>query len=120
MYMTIQQACRQAIRAHVKEQRQHVVFKEMGLWRVRPVDEIAEIDQQAVYGWTQGSSRYVVYEGESIWEARDRRAQPWAVVRRQFYKGSCYFDPQNALKGLTIRNRLTDAQIRHNLICGQF
>ena len=52
MYTTVQTACRMANRAHRKEQRQHIVFREMGLWRVKPSEEIREITEDAIYGWT--------------------------------------------------------------------
>jgi len=52
MYTTVQVACRMANLAHKREQRQHIVFREMGLYRVKPAAEIQEIKEEAIYGWT--------------------------------------------------------------------
>lgn len=52
MYTTVQTACRMANQAHKKEQRQHIVFREMGLYRIKPAEEIKAITEDAIYGWT--------------------------------------------------------------------
>lgn len=116
MYLTIQQACRQATKAHRNEQRTHIIFREVGLWRIKPADEIAEIDQRAIYGWTISSSRQVVKSGDSI---TPEGWQPWAKVRRQFYKGDCYYDPETNIKGLKTRNRYGRAEIYDVIRNGQ-
>ena len=116
MYLTIQQACRQATKAHRNEQRTHIIFREVGLWRIKPADEIAEIDQRAIYGWTISSRRQVVKHGESI---TPEGWQPWAKVRRQFYKGDCYYDPETNIKGLKTRNRYGRAEIYDVIRNGQ-
>lgn len=116
MYRTIQQACKQAIKAHKAEQRTHIVFREVGLWRIKPADEIAEIDQHAIYGWTVGSRRQVVKGGESI---KPDGWQPDAKVRKQFYKNWCYYDPANNVKGLKLRNRYLLEEIYKAIMSGQ-
>ena len=115
MYLTIQQACRQATKAHRNELRTHIIFREVGLWRIKPADEIAEIDQRAIYGWTV-SSRPLVKPGESI---NPEDWQPCVKVRRQFYKGDCYYDPETNIKGLKTRNRYGRAEIYDVIRNGQ-
>lgn len=116
MYLTIQQACKQAIKAHKSEERTHIVFKEVGLWRIKPSDEIAEIDQRAIYGWTISSKRQVVRNGEDV---NPEGWKPWAKVRRQFYKGECYYDPENNIKGLKTYNRYSRTEIYDTIRSGQ-
>ena len=57
MYTTVQTACRMANQAHKKEQRQHIVFREVGLYRIKPAEEIQEIREAGIYGWTVPSWR---------------------------------------------------------------
>lgn len=115
MYRTIQQACKQAIKAHKAEQRTHIVFREVGLWRIKPADEIVEIDQRAIYGWTVGSK---VAKGAEIATDSDNW-RPSAFVRRQFYKNSGYYDPETNIKGLKTRNRYSNREIYSVIDNGQ-
>lgn len=79
MYRTVQAACSCAIRAHNREKRIHVIFKEMGLYRIKPVDEIREINQKAIFGWT-------VPKWLDI-----HQNMPWGEVRQQFPMGDDSF-----------------------------
>ena len=117
MYRTIQQACKQAIKAHTKEQRTHVIFREMGLWRIKPVEEIAMISQKSIYGWTISSRKVRLLPGESFQEA-EQRAQPSAIVRKQFYKGDCYYNPAN-VSGIQLYDCYTQQEIHYCLLHGQ-
>ena len=98
MYLTIQAACRAAIRAHTKEKRYHVIFKEVGLYRVKPIDEIEEIDQRAIFGWT-------CQMGDV------------AKVRKQFYKNEGYYNPERI--GLKLRNKYSSKEICEIIMTGQ-
>ena len=125
MYKTVQAACRMAIKAHNKEKRYHVIFKEMGLFRIKPVDEIAEIDQKSIYGWTY-SVWYEWLNQEMTWEEQKKKF-PYgddARIRKQFYKGDCYYDPSIIAYhperiGLKLYNKYTKEEIYHCIINGQ-
>jgi hypothetical protein len=118
MYSTIQQACKQAIRAHNNEKRVHVVFFEMGLYRIKPVDEIEEIDEQKVYGWTV--AKWMPALHPEMVSSEYRRLFPMgddAFIRKQFYRGEGRFSPTMA--GLKVYNEYTHDEIRKCLVCGQ-
>ena len=118
MYRTVQVACRMAIKAHNKEKRVHVIFKEMGLFRIKPVAEISKINQQRIYGWTVPSWKKELHE-DLMWN-EVKKLHPMgddSFVRKQFYKGDCYFNPADV--GLNLYNRYTKEEIEHCLIHGQ-
>ena len=118
MYRTVHVACKMAKRAHNKEKRVHVIFKEMGLFRIKPVEEISKINQQRIYGWTVPSWKPDVH-GELTW-AEVKKQYPMGddcFVRKQFYKEDCYYDPSHV--GLNLYNRYTQQEIERCLLCGQ-
>lgn len=118
MYKTVQVACRMAKQAHNKEKRVHVIFKEVGLFRVKPVDEIREIDQQAIFGWTVPSWIPSLHQDLS-WD-EERKQFPMGddcFVRKQFYKMDCYFNPADA--GMKLYNEYTQEERYRCLRYGQ-
>jgi hypothetical protein len=120
MFTTVQTACRSAIRAHKREHRAHLIFKEMGLWRVKPVEDIQEIDQQVIYGWTIPSTKYFVRYGDSIYDQEVReRGEDSALVIKQFYKNHCYYSPNTYFEDLKLTNNYTRQQITECLLYGQ-
>ncbi len=98
MYSTVQAACRAAIKAHIAEKQCHVIFKEIGLFRIKPIDEIEEIDQRAIYGWT-------CQMGDV------------AKVRKQFYKNEGYYNPERI--GLKLRNKYSSKEICEIIMTGK-
>ena len=119
MYRTIQTACKQAIRAHNKEKKTHVIFKEMGLYRIKPVEEIGEIDQQAIYGWTVPKwDELALYPELSFPEIRARFPMGNnSFVRKQFYKKECYYSPEHT--GLKLYNKYSRKEIEYLILHGQ-
>ena len=98
MYLTVQAARRAAIKAHIAEKQCHIIFKEAGLFRINPIDEIEEIDQRAIFGWT--------YQMGDV-----------AKVRKQFYKNDCYYNPERI--GLKLRNKYSSKEIYEIIMTGQ-
>lgn len=108
MYRTVQNACKSAIKAHNKEEKTHVIFKEMGLYRIKPVDEIREINQKAIYGWT--TPKWYLEEGMTFEEARSLFPMGnGSFVRKQFYKNSCYYSPKSF--GINLYNEYSEEEI---------
>ena len=118
MYLTIQAACRAAIRAHTKEKRYHVIFKEVGLYRVKPIDEIEEIDQRAIYGWTYSVWHFDLHDEKTFPELRKKFPMgDVAKVRKQFYKNEGYYNPERI--GLKLRNKYSSKEICEIIMTGQ-
>ena len=119
MYRTVQQACKMAKRAHNREKRVHVIFREVGLWRIKPIDEIREISQKAVYGWTTPSWIPDLHP-DMTWDDVKRKVPMGddCFVRKQFYKDECYFTP--AITGLKLYNTYSNDEIFRCLKYGQF
>jgi hypothetical protein len=119
MYRTVQVACKMAKRAHNKEKRVHVIFREVGLWRIKPIEEIREIDQQAIFGWTTPSWIHDLHP-DMTWDDV-RRLLPMGddcFIRKQFYKEDCYFNPADF--GMKLYNKYSQEEIHHCLMFGQF
>ena len=119
MYSTVQVACRMAIKAHNREKRVHVVFFEMGLFRIKPVEEILEIDEKRVYGWTVAKWYCDDLHPEMKWEDVKKQFPMGddSFIRKQFYKGDCYFSSNTF--GIKTYNRYTRNEIVNCILNGQ-
>lgn len=117
MYKTVQVACKMAMKAHNQEKRPHIIFKEVGLWRIKPIEEIEEIDQKAVYGWTVPKW----WDIHGTMPLKDVRKEfPMgddSFVRKQFYIKEGYYSPAHL--GLKLRNQYTQEEIEHCILYGQ-
>ena len=119
MYRTVQTACKMAIRAHNREKKMHVIFKEVGLFRIKPVEEIKEIDQDAIYGWTV-PKWYLDELHHAMTFQEAKRQYPMGngcFVRKQFYKNDCYYNPRSY--GIKLRKKYSQKEIEYCLINGQ-
>lgn len=119
MYRTVQAACSCAIRAHNKEKRTHVIFKEMGLFRIKPADEIREINQKAIFGWTEPKWNCMAIHPEMTW-TKAKSEFPMgdgSFVRKQFYKTYCYYSPKHV--GLKLYNEYSEDEITDCIMNGQ-
>lgn len=119
MYKTVQAACKQAKAAHNKEKRVHVIFREVGLWRIRPVEEIEAINEKSVYGWTV-SSWIPQLHPDMGWNEYKRLAPMGddCIIRKQFYKDDGHYSPELCL-GIKTFNNYTKEEIRNCIINGQ-
>lgn len=118
MYTTVQTACKMAIKAHNKELRTHVIFKEVGLFRIKPIEEIVEINQHAIYGWTVPKWVEGLHPNSSMDEVKSMLPMgDDCFVRKQFYKGKCFYNPTEA--GLKLYNEYSPDEIKHYVLYGQ-
>lgn len=118
MYKTIQVACKMAMRSHNKEKKIHVIFKEMGLWRIKPADEIKAISQKAIYGWTVQKWRVDLNPNFSLREEREKFPMGNdCFVRKQFYKGKCHYPP--GCLGMELFDKYTHEELEHCVLYGQ-
>ena len=126
MFRTLRTARKKAIEAHNREKRYHIIFKEVGLYRVKAVDEIAEIDQRAIYGWTFPVWFPEYLHPELTWEeVKDKYPMgDDARIRKQFdRKDGYYYNPSiiayNKKKPVTLklRNEYTFQEIE-NIFAG--
>ena len=118
MYKTIQNACKMAKRSHNKEKKVHVIFKEMGLWRIKPVEEIKAISQKAIYGWTV--PMWWVTKHPEFETRNEREKFPMGddcFIRKQFYKGDCYFSPE--CLGMELFEKYTQDELERCILYGQ-
>lgn len=116
MYTTVQTACRMANRAHRKEQRQHIVFREVGLWRVKPAEEIREITEESIYGFTVPSWRVPAVEGYDEQLRAKKRLWPNGsdpFVRRLF-DDDCYWGVSQI--ETTVTPRLSKEEVRARML----
>lgn len=125
MYRTLRTAIKHAKEAHNSELRTHVIFREVGLWRIKPVDEIAEIDQRAIYGWTVPKWYHEALHPDMEWHDLIERF-PFGddcFIRPQFRKRQCYCNPSykyhKADPGLKLYNTYTQDEINHCVLHGQ-
>ena len=119
MYRTVQAACKNAIRAHNKEKKMHVIFKEVGLFRIKPVEEIEAVDQKRLYGWTVPKWYTELLHPELKWEEVKRQFQMGddCFVRKQFYKKDCHFSPKTY--GIKVYNEYSHDELCDCLLNGQ-
>lgn len=110
MYRTLQNACKQAKRHTISEKRVHLIFKEMGLWRIKPLEEIMEINQKALYGWTVPTKVSRFPKGLS--DIADG-----CIIRKQFYKHEGHLSPESC--GIKVYNKYTKEEIDQCIMYGQ-
>lgn len=119
MYITLRSARKNAIKAHNNEKRTHVIFKEMGLYRIKPVDEIETLEQRAIYGWTLPKWYCDTLHPDMEWPEVKKQFPMGddAYIRKQFYKGECYYSPKHI--GLKLRNEIPEAELYDLIRNGQ-
>ena len=118
-YSTIQQACKQAIRAHNNEKRVHVIFFDLGMFRIKPNDELGQIDEKKVYGWTVPLWCSEDLHPDMRWEDV-KKLFPMgdgAFIRKQFYKKDGHFSPDTY--GIKTCNRYTHDELIDCILNGQ-
>lgn len=117
MYTTVQTACRMANLAHKKEQRQHIVFREMGLYRIKPAEEIKEIVEEAVYGWTVPAWKTINTQTlDDIYEQIDAKKKVYPKGSdpfvRPLFDEDCYWGVDQIETTVTPRLSQEDVRIR--------
>lgn len=117
MYTTVQTACRMANLAHRKEQRQHIVFRETGLWRVRPAEEIGQITEESIYGFTVPSWKAQTWSGDIDEQIRYKQ-QLWPKGSdpfvRPLFDDTCYWGVSQI--ETTVTPRLSDEEVRFRML----
>lgn len=119
MFTTVQTACRMANLAHKKEQRQHIVFREVGLYRIKPAEEIAEITEESIYGFTVPSWKtdgYGSYEDinkrlDAKKEAYPKGSDPFV---RPLFDDGCYWGVHQI--ETTVTPRLSQEEVRLRML----
>lgn len=117
MYTTVQTACRMANLAHKKEQRQHIVFREMGLYRIKPAEEIKEIVEEAIYGWTVPAWKTINTQTlDDIYEQIDTKKKVYPKGSdpfvRPLFDEDCYWGVDQIETTVTPRLSQEDVRIR--------
>lgn len=117
MYTTVQTACRMANLAHKKEQRQHIVFREMGLYRIKPAEEIKEIVEEAIYGWTVPAWKTISTQTlDDIYEQIDAKKKVYPKGSdpfvRPLFDEDCYWGVDQIETTVTPRLSQEDVRIR--------
>lgn len=117
MYTTVQTACRMANLAHKKEQRQHIVFCEMGLYRIKPAEEIKEIVEEAIYGWTVPAWKTINTQTlDDIYEQIDAKKKVYPKGSdpfvRPLFDEDCYWGVDQIETTVTPRLSQEDVRIR--------
>lgn len=117
MYTTVQTACRMANLAHKKEQRQHIVFHEVGLYRIKPAEEIMEIAEKSIYGWTIPSWKAYTSLGDIDEQIKAKKqaypngSDPFV---RPLFDDDCYWGVNQI--GTTVTPRLSQEEVHIRLL----
>lgn len=117
MYRTLQAACRMANLAHKREQRQHIVFREVGLFRIKPAEEIKEITEESIYGWTIPSWKVYTSLGdidEQIKAKKEVYPKGSDPFVRPLFEGDCYWGV-NQIE-TTVTPRLSQEEVRIRML----
>lgn len=117
MFTTVQTACRMANLAHKKEQRQHIVFREVGLYRIKPAEEIAEIVEESIYGFTVPSWTAYSWSGD-IDEQINRLKKDYPKGSHPFvrplFDDGCYWGVHQI--ETTVTPRLSQEEVRLRML----
>jgi hypothetical protein len=103
--------------AHKKEQRQHIVFREMGLYRIKPAEEIKEIVEEAIYGWTVPAWKAINTQTlDDIYEQIDAKKKVYPKGSdpfvRPLFDEDCYWGVDQIETTVTPRLSQEDVRIR--------
>lgn len=117
MYTTVQTACRMANRAHRKEQRQHIVFREVGLYRIKPAEEIKEITEESIYGFTVPAWKAQDWNGDVDGQIEYKK-QLWPKGSdpfvRPLFDDTCYWGVSQI--ETTVTPRLPEDEVRLRML----